>query len=60
MGGITSLAHFDSDGVVIDVGNLDAKNKKMAQEDGLNVKNKGDDRGDFVTIKEKLKLNVVI
>jgi hypothetical protein len=39
----------------IDVGNLDAKNKKMAQEDGLNVKNKGDDRGDFVTIKRKVK-----
>ena len=36
---------FDSDGVwTIDVGNLDAKNKKMAQEDGLNVKNK---RGDL-------------
>ena len=47
---------FDSDGVwTIDVGNLDAKNKKMAQEDGLNVKNKGDDRGDFVTIKRKVK-----
>ena len=47
---------FDSDGVwTIDVGNLDAKNKKIAQEDGLNVKNKGDDRGDFVTIKRKVK-----
>ena len=47
---------FDSDGVwTIDVGNLDTKNKKMAQEDGLNVKNKGDDRGDFVTIKRKVK-----
>ena len=47
---------FDSDGVwTIDVGNLDAKNKKIASNDGLIVKNKGDDRGDFVTIKRKVR-----
>ena len=47
---------FDSDGVwTVDVGNLDEKNKKIAQADGLNIKNKGDDRGDFVTIKRKVK-----
>ena len=47
---------FDSDGVwTIDVGNLDEKNKKIAQADGLNVKNKSDDRGDFVTIKRKVR-----
>ena len=47
---------FDSDGVwTIDVGNLDEKNKKIAQADGLNVKNKSDDRGDFVSIKRNVK-----
>ena len=47
---------FDSDGVwSIDVGNLDAKNKKIAKADGLDVKNRGDDRGDFVTIKRKVR-----
>ena len=47
---------FDSDGVwTVDVGNLDEKNKKIAQADGLNVKNKSDDRGDFVTIKRKVR-----
>jgi len=47
---------FDSDGVwTIDVGNLDAKNKKIASNDGLIIKNKGDDRGDFVTIKRKVR-----
>ena len=63
---LTGIAHwasitnpnttFDSDGVwTIDVGNLDAKNKKIASNDGLIVKNKGDDRGDFVTIKRKVR-----
>ena len=43
---------FDSDGVwSIDVGNLDKKNTDIAKADGLSVKNKGDDRGDFVTVK---------
>ena len=47
---------FDSDGVwTIDVGNLDEKNKKIAQADGISVKNKNDDRGDFVTIKRKVR-----
>jgi len=47
---------FDSDGVwTMDVGNLDAKNKKIATEDGISVKNKNDDRGDFVTIKRKVR-----
>ena len=47
---------FDSDGVwTIDVGNLDEKNKKIVESDGLAVKNKGDDRGDFITIKRNVK-----
>ena len=47
---------FDSDGVwSIDVGNLDKKNTDKAKADGLSVKNKGDDRGDFVTVKRKVR-----
>ena len=47
---------FDEDGVwSIDVCNLDAKNKKIAKADGLDVKNKCDDRGDFVTVKRKVR-----
>tara|TARA_R100001443_G_scaffold48574_1_gene60953 strand:+ start:4970 stop:5446 length:477 start_codon:yes stop_codon:yes gene_type:complete len=47
---------FDSDGVwTIDLGNLDDKNKKLAEKDGLIVKNKNDDRGNFVTIKRKVR-----
>mgnify|MGYP003628324920 FL=1 len=46
---------FDSDGVYsIDV-SLDAKNKKIAETDGLTIKNKGDDRGDFVSIKRNVR-----
>ena len=42
-------------GIVIwcfQVCNLNAKNKKVAEGDGLTIKNKGDDRGDFVTLKQ--------
>ena len=47
---------FDSDGVwSIDVGNLDKKNTDIAKADGLSVKNKGDDRGDIVTVKRKVR-----
>ena len=47
---------FDSDGVwSIDVGNLDKKNLEVAKNDGLEIKNKGDDRGDFVTVKRKVR-----
>ena len=35
---------------------LDAKAKKEAIDLGLTVKNKSDDRGDFVTIKRKVKV----
>ena len=46
---------FDADGVYsIDVA-VDAENKKKAEAEGLSIKNKGDDRGDFVTIKRKAK-----
>ena len=45
---------FDPDGVwSIDVCNLDKKNLGIIEKDGLTVKNKGDDRGSFVTIKRK-------
>ena len=37
----------------IDVCNLDEKNIAIAQKDGLSIKNKGDDKGTFVTIKAK-------
>jgi hypothetical protein len=47
---------FDIDGVwTLDVCNLDKKNIEMVKADGLTIKNKGDDRGDFVTIKRKVK-----
>ena len=53
---ITPNTKFDSDGVwTIDVGNLDDLNKKKAQKDGLTVKNKGDEKEDFVTIKRKVR-----
>ena len=47
---------FDSDGVwSVDVSNLDKKNIEVAKNDGLEIKNKGDDRGDFVTVKRKVR-----
>lgn len=36
----------------IDV-SLDKANRKKVEADGLSVKNKGDDRGDFITIKRR-------
>jgi hypothetical protein len=53
---ITPNTKFDADGVwTIDIGNLDDLNKKKAQKDGLTVKNKGDEKEDFVTIKRKVR-----
>ena len=47
---------FDPDGVwTVDVGNLDKKAIEQVKADGLTVKNKGDDRGDYVTIKRKVR-----
>ncbi len=47
---------FDPDGVwTVDVGNLDKTSIDQLKEDGLTVKNKVDDRGDFVTIKRKVR-----
>jgi hypothetical protein len=49
--------NFHVDGIwSIDVCNLDARNKKIAKADGLNVKNKGDERGDFIHFLRKAKL----
>ena len=46
---------FDPDGMwTVDVCNLDEANLNIANKDSLIVKNKGDDRGDFVTIKRKV------
>ena len=46
---------FDSDGVwTVDV-SLDAKNKKIAEGDKLTIKNKGDDRGDYVTVRRNVR-----
>ena len=53
---ISPNTKFDADGVwTIDVGNLDDLNKKKAQKDGRTVKNKGDEKDDFVTIKRKVR-----
>ena len=47
---------FNSDGVwSVDVANLDEKNIKVATDDGLDIKNKSDDRGSFVTIKRNVR-----
>jgi hypothetical protein len=53
---ISPNTKFDSDGVwSIDVGNLDKKNIEIAKNDGLEIKNKGDDRGDFITAKHQVR-----
>jgi hypothetical protein len=39
----------------VDVGNLDKKNLGIAKDDGIEIKNKGDDREDFVTIKRRVR-----
>ena len=50
---ITPNTKFNPDGEWSkEVCNLDAKNKKIAEGDGLTIKNKDDDRGDFVTLKQ--------
>ena len=47
---------FDSDGVwSVDVADLDKKALDSIKNDGLSIKNKGDDRGDFITIKRKVR-----
>ena len=47
---------FDSDGVwSVDVTNLDKKSLAVVEKDGLTVKNKDDERGDFVSIKRKVR-----
>jgi len=53
---INPNTRFDDDGVwTIDVGNLDDLNKKKAQKDGLTIKNKGDEKDDFVTIRRRVR-----
>ena len=47
---------FDEDGVwTVDVCQLDASTKKFVKGIGLPIKNKGDDREDFVTVKRKVR-----
>ena len=47
---------FNSDGVwSVDVSQLDEKNMAKATEQGLAIKNKGDDRGNFITAKRNVK-----
>jgi len=47
---------FDSDGVwCVDVCNLNENNLETVKKDGLVIKNKGDERGDFVSIKRKVR-----
>lgn len=45
---------FDPHRWEINVCNLSDETRAMVEEDGLSIKNKGDDRGDFVTIKRNL------
>ena len=50
---ITPNTKFNPDGEwSVEICNLDATNKKIAEADGLTLKNKGDERGDFVTLKQ--------
>jgi len=50
---ITPNTKFNPDGEwSIEVCNLDKENKNIAETDGLTIKNKGDERGDFVTLKQ--------
>jgi hypothetical protein len=50
---VTPNTKFNPDGEwSIEVCNLNAANKKIAQSDGLTIKNKEDERGDFVTLKQ--------
>ncbi len=47
---------FDSDGTwKIDVYDMDKKSLATVKEDGLTIKNKDDDRGNFVTIKRDVR-----
>ena len=47
---------FDSDGVwSVDICNLDEKSLATVKNDGLILKNKGDERGDFVSVKRKVR-----
>ncbi len=47
---------FDPDGTwTVDVGNLDKNSVEQLKADGLTIKNKGDDCGDDVTIKRKVR-----
>ena len=45
---------FDPHCWEINVCNLSDETRAMVEEDGLAIKNKGDERGDFVTVKRKL------
>ena len=50
---LTPNKKFNADGEwSIEICNLDKKNKEIAEADGLTIKNKGDERGDFVTLKQ--------
>tara|TARA_A100000172_G_scaffold80978_1_gene72204 strand:- start:1956 stop:2408 length:453 start_codon:yes stop_codon:yes gene_type:complete len=50
---MTPNTKFNPDGEwSVEICNLDATNKKIAEADGLTLKNKGDERGDFVTLKQ--------
>jgi hypothetical protein len=50
---MTPNTKFNPDGEwTVEICNLDTTNKKIAEADGLTLKNKGDERGDFVTLKQ--------
>ena len=50
---MTPNTKFNPDGEwTVEICNLDTTNKKIAEADGFTLKNKGDERGDFVTLKQ--------
>ena len=58
---ITPNTKFNPDGEwTVEICNLDATNKKIAEADGLTLKNKGDERGDFVTLKQYARTQEVV
>ena len=41
----------------VEICNLDAANREIAEADGLTIKNKGDERGDHITLSQRVQTN---
>ena len=48
-----------SDKYQMDIGNLSEETKELLKENGVKVKNKEDDRGDFITARSKFSVPVM-